>query len=249
MTSTDSTSTRTAVVTGGGTGIGRAIALTLAEDGYRVAVVGRRREVLQPVADAVGGLAVTADLTDVADVERAARELVDGLGVVDALVLNAGGADHRPLETVADVAASWSATFEQNVLSAVLLEHALRPHLRRPGGRVVAITSAAARSGGGGLAYGCSKAAVNRWVLSLASTLGAEGITANALAPGFVPDTELYDGEFDPEWLRRVSGGIAVRRVGEPQDIADSVRWLVSPQAGFVSGTVVEVDGGRTVKV
>jgi 3-oxoacyl-[acyl-carrier protein] reductase len=248
MTST-STDARTAVVTGGGTGIGRAIALTLAQDGYRVAVVGRRRDVLDPVADEVGGLAVAADLTVVEDVERAAREIVDELGVVDALVLNAGGTDRRPLESLADVAASWTATFEQNVLSAVLLEHALRPHLRRPGGRVVAITSASARSGGGTLPYGCSKAAVNRWIVTLASTLGADGITVNALAPGFVPDTELYEGEFDPQWLQQVSSGIAVRRVGQPEDIASSVRWLVSPDAGFVSGTVVEVDGGRTIKV
>jgi 3-oxoacyl-[acyl-carrier protein] reductase len=248
MTST-STDARTAVVTGGGTGIGRAIALTLAQDGYRVAVVGRRRDVLGPVADEVGGLAVAADLTVVEDVERAAREIVDELGVVDALVLNAGGTDRRPLESLADVAASWTATFEQNVLSAVLLEHALRPHLRRPGGRVVAITSASARSGGGTLPYGCSKAAVNRWIVTLASTLGADGITVNALAPGFVPDTELYEGEFDPQWLQQVSSGIAVRRVGQPEDIASSVRWLVSPDAGFVSGTVVEVDGGRTIKV
>jgi 3-oxoacyl-[acyl-carrier protein] reductase len=248
MTST-STDARTAVVTGGGTGIGRAIALTLAQDGYRVAVVGRRRDVLGPVADEVGGLAVAADLTVVEDVERAAREIVDELGVVDALVLNAGGTDRRLLESLADVAASWTATFEQNVLSAVLLEHALRPHLRRPGGRVVAITSASARSGGGTLPYGCSKAAVNRWIVTLASTLGADGITVNALAPGFVPDTELYEGEFDPQWLQQVSSGIAVRRVGQPEDIASSVRWLVSPDAGFVSGTVVEVDGGRTIKV
>jgi 3-oxoacyl-[acyl-carrier protein] reductase len=248
MTST-STDARTAVVTGGGTGIGRAIALTLAQDGYRVAVVGRRRDVLGPVADEVGGLAVAADLTVVEDVERAAREIVDELGVVDALVLNAGGTDRRTLESLADVAASWTATFEQNVLSAVLLEHALRPHLRRPGGRVVAITSASARSGGGTLPYGCSKAAVNRWIVTLASTLGADGITVNALAPGFVPDTELYEGEFDPQWLQQVSSGIAVRRVGQPEDIASSVRWLVSPDAGFVSGTVVEVDGGRTIKV
>lgn len=248
-TTIDGSSPRTAVVTGGGTGIGRGIARALAADGYRVAVVGRRREVLDAVAAETGAVVVTADLTKVEDVERAALELVDHLGAVDALVLNAGGADRRPIETLADVAANWTATFEQNVLSAVLLEHALRPHLRRPGGRVVAITSAAARSGGGDTPYGCSKAAVNRWVVSLASTLGEEGITVNALAPGFVPDTELYPGEFDPQWLRRVSSGIAVRRVGEPEDIADGVRWLVSPAAGFVTGTVVEIDGGRVVKV
>ena len=99
------------------------------------------------------------------------------------------------------------------------------------------------------MAYGSSKAAVNRWIQALASQVGSEGITANALAPGFVPDTELYDGGMDPAWTERVARGIAVGRVGTPEDIAEAVRWLVSPGAGFVNGTVLEVDGGRVVRV
>src|SRR5215207_2703899 len=241
---------RTAVVTGGGTGLGRGITRALAADGYRVAVVGRRQEVLDVVAEETGAHVVVADLTDPAQVERAAGEIVAALGApVDALVLNAGGSDRRPVETLAELAEHWSRTVSQNVLSAVLLEHALRPHLRRPGGRVVVVTSAAARSGGGPVAYGASKAALNRWVVALASELGTQGITANALAPGFVPDTGLYPDDLDPEWIARVASGIAVGRVGTPNDIADAVRWLVSPAAGFVNGTVVEVDGGRPVRV
>jgi 3-oxoacyl-[acyl-carrier protein] reductase len=135
----------------------------------------------------------------------------------------------------------------QNLLPAVLLEHALRPHLRRPGGRVVAVSSASARVVGGEVAYAASKAALNRWVVSLAAELGREGITVNAVAPGFVPDTGLYADTLEPEWIERAARGIAVRRVGTPEDIADSVRWLVSPGSGFVNGTVVEVDGGRWV--
>ena len=249
ITAPTPTGPRTAVVTGGGTGIGRATARALALAGYRVVVVGRRKDVLDEVAADIGGLAVVADLSNVEDVERAAREIVDAVGVVDALILNAGGAHKGPLDTVADVAAHWTATMEQNVLSAVLLEHALRPHLRQPGGRVVVVTSAAARSGGGGLAYGSSKAALNRWILTLASQLGGLGITVNALAPGFVPDTELYEPGIDPVWLGRVAKGIAVQRVGTPEDIADGIVWLVAPTAGFVSGTVIEIDGGRAVRV
>src|SRR4051812_29783857 len=136
---------RTAVVTGGGTGLGRGITRALAADGYRVAVVGRRQEVLDLVAEETGAHVVVADLTDPTQVERAAGEIVVALGApVDALVLNAGGSDRRPVETLAELAEHWSRTLSQNVLSAVLLEHALRPHLRRPGGRVVAVTSAAA---------------------------------------------------------------------------------------------------------
>jgi 3-oxoacyl-[acyl-carrier protein] reductase len=238
---------RTAVVTGGGTGIGRAVATLLAADGYRVAVLGRRREVLDEVAGEIGGVAVTADLALPSDVARAAEEVAEALGTVDALVLNAGSARRGPQETLEQLAAHWTATMAQNLLPAVLLEHALRSHLRRPGGRVVAVSSSSARVVGGEVAYAASKAALNRWVRSMAAELGREGITVNAVAPGFVPDTGLYDGTLDPDWTERAARSIAVRRVGTPADIADSVRWLVSPAAGFVNGTVVEVDGGRRV--
>jgi 3-oxoacyl-[acyl-carrier protein] reductase len=143
---------RTVVITGGGTGIGRGTASMLAADGWRVAVIGRRKDVLDTIAAETDGVAVTADLSQPCEVERAARELVEALGTVDGLVLNAGGAQHGALESVADVAA------------------------------------------------GASKAALNRWILQLASELGAQGITANALAPGFVPDTELYASGTDPSW-------------------------------------------------
>ena len=238
---------RTAVVTGGGTGIGRSVAALLAADGYRVAVLGRRREVLEQVARDTGAVVVAADLSRPEEVTRAAAEVVDALGAVDALVLNAGSAQRGPQDTLEQVAAHWLTTMAQNLLPAVLLEHALRPHLRRPGGRVVAVTSAAARAVGGEVAYAASKAALNRWVVTLAGELGPDGITVNALSPGFVPDTELYDGPVDPAWIERAGHTIAVGRVGTPDDIADAVRWLVSPGAAFVSGTVVEVDGGRSL--
>jgi 3-oxoacyl-[acyl-carrier protein] reductase len=236
---------RTAVVTGGGTGIGRAIARLLAADGWGVAVLGRRRAPLEEVAAETGAVAVAADLSRPDDVERAAAEVVAALGTVDALVLNAGSAQRGPQDTLEQVAAHWTATMAQNLLPAVLLEHALRPHLRRPGGRVVAIGSASARVAGGEVAYASSKAAMNRWVVGMAAALGGEGITVNGVAPGFVPETELYGGLLDPAFTRSAPQRIAVRRVGTPEDVADAVRWLVSDGTGFVSGTVVEVDGGR----
>ena len=238
---------RTAVVTGGGTGIGRGIVRLLADDGWRLAVLGRRREVLAEVAAETGAVAVAADLAQPAEVDRGIGEVVAALGTVDALVLNAGSAQRGPQETLEDVAAHWMTTMAQNLLPAVLVEHALRPHLRRPGGRVVAISSSSARVAGGEVAYAASKAAMNRWVVGLAAELGSEGITVNGVAPGFVPDTELYDGRLDPTWTDRAARSIAVRRAGLPVDVADAVRWLISSGTGFVNGTVVEVDGGRRV--
>jgi 3-oxoacyl-[acyl-carrier protein] reductase len=246
-----STDTRTAVVTGGGTGIGRAIAAHLAGQGYRVVIVGRRADVLRKVADDIDGVVpIPADVSQPEEVEQLAEAVRSELGVVDGLVLNAGSAHRGPLDSAAQVAEHWIATTNQNVLPAVLTEYALRPLLRRPGGRVVVITSASASNPGGGeVAYASSKAALNRWVRTVATELGAEGITANALAPGFVPDTELYgpDGA-DPAWAQKLSRGIAVQRPGTPDDVASAVGYLVSEASGFVSGTLVEVDGGRPTR-
>jgi len=236
---------RTAVVTGGGTGIGRGIVRLLAADGWRLAVLGRRRTVLEEVAAETGAVVVAADLAEPGEVERATAEVVAALGPIDAVVLNAGSAQRGPQETLEQVAAHWMTTMAQNLLPTVLVEHALRPHLRRPGGRVVAISSASARVAGGEVAYAASKAAMNRWVVGLAAVLGREGITVNGVAPGFVPDTELYDGTLDPAWVEGAAHRIAVGRVGAPEDVADAVRWLISDGTGFVNGTVVEVDGGR----
>jgi 3-oxoacyl-[acyl-carrier protein] reductase len=237
---------RTAVVSGGGTGIGRAVAHSFAADGWRVFVVGRRRSVLDEVAAQHPGIeAVQGDLSLPADVERVAERIVQAVGVVDVLVANAGGTDHGEQSTVAQVAEHWLRTISQNILPAVLLEHALRPHLRRPGGRVVVISSFAARSLAGNAAYGASKAALNRWVLALGDEIGGIGGTANAVAAGFVPDTELYGGSLTADRIEQFSAGIGVRRPGTPTDIAAAVRWLASPDAAFVNGTVVEVDGGR----
>jgi 3-oxoacyl-[acyl-carrier protein] reductase len=240
------TDVRSAVVTGGATGIGREVARSFAADGWRVVVVGRRRAVLDEVAGEFPGIdVVQGDLSLPTDVERVAEEVVASVGVVDVLVANAGGTNHGEQTTVAQVAEHWLTTMSQNVLSAVLLEHALRPHLRRPGGRVIVISSFAARSLAGNPAYGASKAALNRWVLALGDQIGEIGGTANAVAAGFVPDTGLYGGSLTVDRIERFSSGIGVRRPGVPADIASAVRWLASPEAAFVNGTVVEVDGGR----
>lgn len=239
-------SPRNVVVTGGGSGIGRGIARRFAAEGDRVFVVGRRREVLDEFAAAVDGVVpVSGDLTDPEQVERIAAEIIDAAGAVDVLVTNAGGTTRGSFETVVEVADRWLTAFRQNVLSAVLIEHALRPHLRAPGGRVVVVSSSTARHLAGNPAYGAGKAALNRWVLSLGDELGGLGGTANAVAPGFVPDTELFGGALPPERVERLASTIGVRRTGTPEDVAAAVFWLASAEAGYVNGTVVEVDGGR----
>lgn len=241
-------STQTVVVSGGGTGIGRAITNTFANDGATVIVVGRRADVLKKVADGRDNvIPMSADVTDPVQLRKLAADIKSGFGTVDVVVANAGGGHNEPIDSLEDLAEHWKLIVNANVLSAVLFEHALRPLLRRNGGRFIATTSASARSNGGEVAYASSKAALNRWIVQVASDLGAEGITANCVSPGFVPATELYGGAIDESAYERVSRGIAVRRVGTPQDIAAAVKYLASAEAGFVSGSVHDVDGGRLV--
>lgn len=239
---------RVAVVTGAGTGIGRAISRSLAFGGWRVVLVGRRRDVLDALAAESDAMAAfDADVSDPAAVETLTAQIVERFARVDLLVANAGSGHPGPTDTLAEVAEHWMGTVARVVLPAVLIEQGLRPYLARPGGRVVVITSAAAKGGGGPAAYGAAKAALNRWVTAQASLLGPEGITVNAVAPGFVPDTELYGGAVDADWAAKIARGIAVGRPGTPEDIADAVCWLACPESGFVNGTVVEVDGGRVL--
>jgi 3-oxoacyl-[acyl-carrier protein] reductase len=243
---------RVAVVTGGGTGIGKAIAAGLAQDGFEVVIVGRRADVLAATAEALsvnGGPGHVswraADLTD----PRAVQELADGLqadhGSIDALVNNAGSASRTVPAALADIADLWQSMFDQNVLTAVLLTHALLPALPRPGGRIVLIGSMTSRTGGGAAAYGAAKAALNGWVLALSNDAAADGISANVVLPGYVPGTELGGtAPMPPELHDRIVSRIAAGRAGLPEDTAALVRFLVSEPAGFLTGQVIEVNGG-----
>jgi 3-oxoacyl-[acyl-carrier protein] reductase len=242
---------RVAVVSGGGTGIGYAIAAALAADGLRVVIVGRREKVLAEATDALNldapGLVSwrAADLADAAAVEELTAGLAAEFGTIDVLVNNAGGNQPRPTDTLADLAEVWRTTYDQNVISSVLLTHGLVPILRRPGGRIVLIGSMSSRTGGGFPAYGAAKAALNGWVLALSTTLAPEGISANVVLPGYVPGTGLAGGAPMPADLHdKIVSRISVGRPGLPEDAAALTRFLASEEAGFLTGQVIEVNGG-----
>jgi 3-oxoacyl-[acyl-carrier protein] reductase len=235
---------RQIVVTGGGTGIGRAVAGAFAAQGDQVVITGRRHAVLADTAAQLGKQvrAVAFDATDPAQVSAALDDLPER---VDVLVNNAGGntdigAD--PPGGLAGIAQAWRANLDANVLSAVLVTAALRPRLVA-GGAVVSVSSIAAHRGGAA-SYGAAKAAVEAWNLTLAQQLGADRITANVVAPGYIEATEFFGDGITEQRRATLIAQTANKRVGTPADIAAAVLFLASPAAGHITGQVLHVNGG-----
>jgi 3-oxoacyl-[acyl-carrier protein] reductase len=238
--------TRRAVVSGGGTGIGRAIAARLAADGADVVIIGRRAEILAAAAEEINGgvgaprvTTASADLTSPDEVQRLAVTLPD---TVDIVVNNAGGNfGNAGNGDLAGVAAAWEADVRGNVLPAVLLTEVLLPRLTRPGGRIVTITSIAALRGPG--SYGGAKAALHPWSLGLAQTLAPDGITVNVVAPGFVPDTEFWADRLTEDVMASRLAQIPMGRPGTPAEVAAAVAHLAAPDAGWTTGQILQVNG------
>ncbi|MBY8880835.1 SDR family NAD(P)-dependent oxidoreductase [Actinacidiphila acidipaludis] len=239
------TAVRNIVVTGGGTGIGLAVATRFASDGHHVTIVGRRREVLHATVRELreeSGLDVTpvvCDLADPDDVEAVLPHLPER---VDVLVNNAGSRELAVGAGPHGVLARWRGDFERNVLTAVLITESLRDRFSEDG-RVVTVTSVAALRGGG--SYGASKAALHAWNHSLAAQLGPQGVTCNIVAPGTVAGTEFFGARLNEAELTRRAGRTLVGRVGRPADVAAAVLFLASPEAGFITGEILQCNGGE----
>jgi 3-oxoacyl-[acyl-carrier protein] reductase len=243
---------RLAVVSGGATGIGKAVAATLARDGDRVVLLGRRAEALQKAAADIEAAGAdgrvrwhSVDLMEPDQVQEAAGEIGGDGGQVDVLVNNAGGVSSAPTATLAETAAAWREDFDGNVLPTVLLTEALLPYITRPGGRIVAISSIAALRGAG--SYGAAKAALHAWAYSLATQLAPDGVTVNVVAPGFVPDTEFWSGRLTHEVYASRVQQIPMNRPGSPDEVAAAVRYLVSADAGWTTGQILQVNGGTVL--
>lgn len=237
-------------MTGGGTGIGRAIAERFLPEHPELILIGRRE---QPLADTAAALrsadpetAVTTyscDLMDPDAVQVLAAQITDG-GGVDVLVANAGGNFGLQKGDLHQIAANWRADFDGNVLPTVLLAEALLDHFTRPGGRIVAMSSIAALRGSS--SYGGAKAAVDAWALWMAGRLAADGITVNVVAPGFVPATDFWREriEQDPEIVADRTAPIPMNRPGTPQEVAAAVAYLADQDAGWTTGQILQINGG-----
>lgn len=234
---------REIIVTGGGTGIGYAVAAHFAAAGDAVTITGRRAEVLRAAAEEIGARPVVFDAADPEAVTAALPELPER---VDVLVNNAGGnVDFdEGAETgggLAGEARRWQANWRANVLSAVLMTTAVTGRLADDA-RVVTIGSIAARKGAG--SYGAAKAAVEAFTADLAVRLGPRGITANVVAPGLVGRTEFFRDRLSDQRRDALVEATFTKRAGEPEDVASLVGFLASPQAGHITGQVVHVNGG-----
>jgi 3-oxoacyl-[acyl-carrier protein] reductase len=238
---------RVALVTGAARGIGAATALALAEAGARMALVDRDAEGIDRTADAIGraggdALAIPADVTDAPAIERAVDAVVAEWGRLDVLVNNAGIVRDATLGKVSDD--DWTATLDVNLRGTMIgTRAALRPMRAAGAGRILSATSVVARMGNyGQTAYAASKAGIIGMTRAWARELGPLGITANAVAPGFI-DTEMARGV--PE---KVLGALlqrtAAHRLGRPEEVAAVYVFLASDLASFINGAVVGVDGG-----
>jgi NAD(P)-dependent dehydrogenase (short-subunit alcohol dehydrogenase family) len=223
---------RVALVTGGGRGIGRCIAETLRDQGARVA----DGDLSAP--DVEGVLGVALDVTSEESVDAAFGRVEEELGPVELLVLNAGIYIVEPFEETSPD--SWRRTIDVNLTGAFLCARRALPAMREAGyGRIVALGSSAGKTGGKrhAAAYGASKAGIMVMAKSIASEYAEHGITANALAPALI-DTEMIAG------LSDMTGLIPVGRLGRPQEVAAIAAYLCSTQAAYITGEVVDVNGG-----
>lgn len=248
----DKTETRVALVTGGGRGIGRAVARRLARDGIAVVVNFRGSEraasdVVREI-EAGGGRAVAigADVSVAADAARLVKEAVEHFGRLDILVNNAGIArDNLTLRLTED---DWDAVMATNLKGAFLCSKAaLRPLLKaRELGRIISMSSVVGILGNAGQAnYAAAKAGLIGLTKSLAREVAARGVTVNAIAPGFIMTdmTDALPSEVRDATLR----GIPLGYFGEPGDIAEAVAFLASPAARYITGQVLSVDGGMAI--
>ena len=233
---------RNALVTGASMGIGRAIAVALAKEGVRLAVMARRRNLLEELQEEIGAKLVTieCDFLEQDAPERIANAALEGLGSVNILVNNAGGSRRFTLESTE---AQWDEALTLNFIRQRQLTHRLlRQMIEGKWGRIISITGKSEPEGLNG-AF-AAKAAMHSWAKGLSREVGKHGITVNSVPPGRIISEQILRN-YPPEFRQRESEhDIPVGEYGQPEDIAHLVCFLASPLARYITGAVIPVDGG-----
>ena len=233
---------RTALVTGASMGIGRGIATALSREGVRLAVVARRRTLLEELQDELKAklLIIQADFLNADAPEIIAKAALEGLGSVEILVNNAGGSRRFTLEASE---AQWEEALTLNFTRQRQLTHRLLPQMiERKWGRIINITGKSEPEGLNG-AF-AAKAAMHSWAKGLSREVGKHGVTVNSVPPGRIISEQILRN-YPPEFRKRESEeDIPVGEYGQPADIANLVCFLASPLARYITGAVIPVDGG-----
>jgi len=251
------TASKTALVTGGGRGIGEAIARRLAADGFRVVVCGRSEEPLKRVADEIGGVAMVVDLMDRPATDAFLERLNEAVGTIHVLVNNAGMAESAPLHKMDD--SMWDRMMELNATASFRLTRALVPAMIEAGyGRVINIASNAGVSGYAyTAAYCASKHAVVGFTRGLAMDLAKTPVTINAVCPGWV-DTDMVataveriagkTGRNESDARKSLAAMTPQGRIIEPSEVAHLVASLCPDEARGIHGQTLVLDGGQILK-
>jgi len=240
---------RTAVVTGGAGGIGRAVCAGLIAEGATVAMVDVNAEAVAETAEALGASGFTVDVADPAAVGELMREVRQRLGGPHILVTLAGGSLGTPRDLDAIAPEHVDLVLDVNVKGTLYCCQAAAPYLRQGGGAIVTVSSIGARhpSPVTGVPYATAKAAIGGLTRRLARELGPAGIRVNSVAPGLVLTDRLRD-RFDAMPTveqREVVDAIPLRRMPEIREIVDPVLFLASAQASYITGVTLDVNGGR----
>ena len=234
---------RIVFVTGGGSGLGRAVAVRFLAAGDTVIITGRDAGRLAATAQEIGARPVPCDATDPEQVARMAGEVGASL---DVLVNMAGGntdftrSASRPAD-LGDLAAAWRANLDANLLSAVLTISALLPRLRA-GGTIINVSSIGAEYAS--TSYGAAKAALAAWTAGLSAEVGPKGLTANVISPGYIAGTGFFRGRLTEQREATLIGATHDGRAGRPGDIAETAYFLASDGARHITGQTLHVNGG-----
>jgi 3-oxoacyl-[acyl-carrier protein] reductase len=250
---TDPSTQRVAVVTGAARGIGAAVAARLAKDGFAVAVLDLDESACSGTVETITGaggraLAVGVDVSDAEAVAAAVQRVVDELGAPSVIVNNAGIIRDNLIFKMSDD--DWDAVIAVHLRGSFLMTRACQGFMTKAGwGRIVNLSSTSALGNRGQVNYAAAKAGLQGFTKTLAIELGRFGVTANAVAPGFIVTdmtaaTAARIGMDFEQFQKAAAAEIPVQRVGRPEDIAATVSFLVSEEAGFVSGQVIYVAGG-----
>ncbi len=235
---------KVAVITGGGTGIGRATAEAFVAEGASVLIVGRREEPIQELAGKYdrGLTYLQADVTQPGMAKSIVKHAVEMFGRLDVLVNNAGVAVIKPLSMITDD--EIDGMLATNLKALLVMSREAVPALEKSKGSIINLSSVAAQTALPGMsAYAATKSGVDRISKILAAELGPMGIRVNAVAPGLTK-TDMLSVMPEEVLTQLVNEATALRRLGEPEDVAQSLVWLASDHAGWITGQVVQASGG-----